>query len=124
MQNVLVYQSSPAPEEVWTATDWPTQNSPATGNTRESAEDAWLALMSVERATVRFFGPILTTAYISTANTPGMVTVYANADHLYAVERSTEEEAREAFIAMWNAEYVATFGGQEVTDENIDWNYE
>lgn len=120
MQNILCYAADPSNQEgEWIAVDWPAQQNPITGSTKEAAQNNFLAAWSLTQEDVRFFGPILTTAELTTDL--GVWTATANADRVYTTSANSEEDCKSQFISMWNSEYVATFGGTEVTDENVDW---
>lgn len=121
--NVLVYQSNVDPE-AYTALSWPDQAQAATASTRGQAENLYLEEYNVTRDEVRFFGPLLVTANLVQINNEWKA--YATADRIYSITNSTEDGAKEAFINLWNDEYMPEYGAEKVdiTDQNVDWVYE
>ena len=119
MANVLVYETV----EGWIATNWPDQTSQVMAVSREAAQDKYrLEISPHATEEIRFFGPILTTAYITHDLQADTWSITATADRPYTVAGlSTMENAKTAFMAMWNAEYVANNGGDQVADVNVDW---
>lgn len=123
-QNVLVYQ--PEGSENWNALQWPQQRYTASGATRESAIDnfvlVWNARNNPDRTAdfFRFFGPLLCAAYLKLEDTGWRAVAYADTEYT-TVHFPTEEEAKAAFVPMWNDAHPDV---APITDINIDWQYD
>lgn len=112
MINVLCVESSP---EEWACYSWPDQMQVTTGSTKEEATQAFLVLAEVSAEECRFFGPLIVTAYYTELANDGWE-VYAYADTYYAARGTTLEQAKVAFITLWNDRT-----NSNITDENVDW---
>lgn len=126
MQDVLIYQTSSAPDpERWAAVQWPEQRvAIGAAPTREEAITsfvvAWNARMhdTKTEADFRFFGPLIVTAFLE--QTDGWH-CSAYAERVYTVgPYPTEDEAKTKFISMWNSSHPEN---DPLTDTNIDWQY-
>jgi hypothetical protein len=127
---VHIYGPDTQQAETYTATVWPAQNFTRDGySTREEAQEAFPALYKLAHATekapedFRFFGPIYVSAELrELAN--GTWEAIAWGDRPYSVVAPTEQEAKDAFIAMYNEEFPDIGSYPEpFTDQNYDWTY-